>query len=509
MGVSVGYHGLFRKRGSTIQGLGVELTKPGQPTSLTIGTLTSVTIAMSWTAPSTGGPSTDYVIFYRVTGTTPWLQSGNVGGTGTTYTALNLAVYTQYDFQVVPVNAVGFGTYSSTATGMTQHIPVPSAPTSLVASLSTDTTTQLNWIAPSTGITTDYLIQYRTTTGPGSWVTVSHAAQTTTFITVTGLTVATSYDFQVAGVNSSGNGAFSAISTLYTAPSWADSGTYWEVLTTTSSNTVWVAGTTYATIAAAITGTAISFVRASTKYVPTSTGALTTFTTNAVPMVDLGLSIEGGKTNYLLHSQSFNSSWSFNHITQVENVIAAPDGTTTAATFTGTGTNPYAVQSLNIGGSPYVMSFGVWLKVASGTLTVPISASGSDITGSPVSLNCSLTTAWQRFVVYPATTGTSGINYTIGGGGGFGSGNIIHVWGAQTEFDAVGEVLSTYIVTTSSSASRAADAFTIFPTPYTYNITITLNDSSTQTFASTVVTSAGYVLPIRSDGKYIVKVTGA
>jgi hypothetical protein len=51
-------------------------------------------------------------------------------------------------------------------------------------------------------------VQYRTTAGPGAWNTFAHTASTSTAITVTGLTNGTSYDFQVAAVNSVGTGPY-------------------------------------------------------------------------------------------------------------------------------------------------------------------------------------------------------------------------------------------------------------------------------------------------------------
>jgi hypothetical protein len=87
----------------------------------------------------------------------------------------------------------------------------PSAPLSLSASASV-----LTWTVPLTSGSTaivDYLIQYRTTAGPGSWTTWSHTVSTATTATVTGLSPGTSYDFQVAAINSVGTSPFSNIAT--------------------------------------------------------------------------------------------------------------------------------------------------------------------------------------------------------------------------------------------------------------------------------------------------------
>lgn len=62
----------------------------------------------------------------------------------------------------------------------------------------------LTWVTPSDNAGspfTDYLIQYRTTSGPGAWNTFSHPVSTSTSITITALTNGISYDFQVAAIN--------------------------------------------------------------------------------------------------------------------------------------------------------------------------------------------------------------------------------------------------------------------------------------------------------------------
>lgn len=86
----------------------------------------------------------------------------------------------------------------------------PMQVTGLSATSAAGTDAILSWTAPSNGgaAITDYTVQYRPTSG-GSWTTFTHAASTATTQTVTGLTAGTSYDFQVAAVNSAGTGGFS------------------------------------------------------------------------------------------------------------------------------------------------------------------------------------------------------------------------------------------------------------------------------------------------------------
>lgn len=102
-------------------------------------------------------------------------------------------------------------------------------PTSLTAANYANGQVQLTWTAPDNGGSsiTDYLVQYRTSMGPGAWNNFAHSASSSPFIVVTGLADGITYDFQVAGINGycggvgPVSGLFSNIATLtlYTIPS--------------------------------------------------------------------------------------------------------------------------------------------------------------------------------------------------------------------------------------------------------------------------------------------------
>lgn len=87
---------------------------------------------------------------------------------------------------------------------------VPAKVTGLTVGSALDGTLNAAWADTGTGgsAITDYTIQYRLT-GSGSWTTWTHTASTTRSATITGLTAASSYDVQVAAVNSVGTGPFS------------------------------------------------------------------------------------------------------------------------------------------------------------------------------------------------------------------------------------------------------------------------------------------------------------
>lgn len=67
--------------------------------------------------------------------------------------------------------------------------------------------------APPASIT-DYIVEYRTTAGPGVWTSFTDGVSALTGATVTGLSPGVSYDFRVAAVNPSGIGLWSNIVTV-------------------------------------------------------------------------------------------------------------------------------------------------------------------------------------------------------------------------------------------------------------------------------------------------------
>lgn len=100
---------------------------------------------------------------------------------------------------------------NATNTGCAPTVTVPDAPTAVNANAGSSQVT-LTWTAPANdggAAVTDYVVQYRTTAGPGAWTTFADGTNTNTTATVTGLANGTGYDFQVAAVNSVGTGAYS------------------------------------------------------------------------------------------------------------------------------------------------------------------------------------------------------------------------------------------------------------------------------------------------------------
>ncbi len=89
-------------------------------------------------------------------------------------------------------------------------VSVPGAPTAL-AGAAGNAQVALTWTAPASNggaAITDYVVQFKLSAG-SSWTTFADGTSTAPSATVTGLTNASAYSFQVAATNSAGTGTFS------------------------------------------------------------------------------------------------------------------------------------------------------------------------------------------------------------------------------------------------------------------------------------------------------------
>ena len=177
---------------------------PGVPGTLSLaaGGRPSTEINLSWSAPSDTGGGT--ISGYRIKKDGSVLVA-DTSSTGTTYTATGLTRVTEYNFNVAAINEKGTGADGNTP-ALTTSAVVPGAPGTLSLAAGTDANTQINlsWSAPSdTGGAT--ITGYRIKKD-GS-VLVADTSSTGTTYTASGLTGNTSYNFNVAAINSIGTGA--------------------------------------------------------------------------------------------------------------------------------------------------------------------------------------------------------------------------------------------------------------------------------------------------------------
>lgn len=196
-----------------------------------------------------------------------------------------------------------------------------------------------------------------------------------------------------------------------------------------------------------------TFTRSGNGYYFNNLGVLVAAGTN-VPRFDYnpstlaarGLLIENTATNNLLYSDDLtNAAWTKTNCTAAKNAIG-PDGVTnSASTLTATGANGTALQPRTLASA--ARSFSVYLKRKTGGGTVSITRDGgstyTDITASLSSLE------WKRFEIKNSSVldPSCGIKLTT-------SGDEVLVFGMQ---DEAGRYCSSYIPTTSATATRNAD----------------------------------------------------
>jgi hypothetical protein len=239
----------------------------------------------------------------------------------------------------------------------------------------------------------------------------------------------------------------------------------------------------------------IAFTRASSATYAGADGTVKTATTNEARFdhnpttgESLGLLVEEARTNLVTSSADFSTGWTPTRATLTTNQTTAPDGTTTADLLTeDTSTNTHVIQNTFAvtSGTSYTLS--VWAKQnasVSPTRNIRLFLPGGQFgSGSAVAAGFDLATGvitvtnipsatslqfyangWVRVSVTSVCTTTSAAasitlqmtsgvltSYTGGSSG-------LYLWGAQFE---AGAFMTSYIPTTGTTATRAADVASI------------------------------------------------
>ncbi|WP_428486738.1 fibronectin type III domain-containing protein [Rhodopila sp.] len=197
----------------------VAVAIPGQVTGLVASSVSATAVTLSWQTPLIGGYPSNYLVFYRQTGSSGWIDSPSAI-TGTSSQLANLQAGTSYDFQVQAVNGSGTGIASQSLTASTTTVSalplqVPAQVTGLAALTASSTSVQLSWSGQTgSNAAATYSIQYRIT-GSTSW-TSSVSGIAGSSYGVTGLQASTGYDFSIFGVNTGGAGLASVVVSVTT-----------------------------------------------------------------------------------------------------------------------------------------------------------------------------------------------------------------------------------------------------------------------------------------------------
>lgn len=234
-----------------------------------------------------------------------------------------------------------------------------------------------------------------------------------------------------------------------------------------------------------------TFARASAGYAQNQAGLLIPFASGELRRTDKGVLIEGARTNLCLQSQTFdNASWTKSRTSISANAAIAPDGTTTAGKLIETvdsGTHR-AYQTFTKAASAVTYTLSVYLKAAERTFahiriaetgegnpaTVGLNLStgelgtpyGSGITGVSAAV-VAVANGWYRLSITGTTTTDTNLAVYVMTATGLTSGDTsyvgditkgVYIWGTQLE---AASFPSSYIPTTTASATRAADALSV------------------------------------------------
>ena len=239
-----------------------------------------------------------------------------------------------------------------------------------------------------------------------------------------------------------------------------------------------------------------TFTRASSGTYFDSSGVLQTATTNEARIDhfqdgsgNYGLLVEEARTNILLQSEDLTTTWTNFNSTETANTTIAPDGATTADMFVRSSTSSsYIAQAITKAASAIEYTFSAFVHRTAGTgdyvalrcqgafparVDVVYRKSTNAITSSVATTFTGLTSGvetinddWVRIWMTFTTDAVSGLTPVISSNdngvhvdGTSGSSDTTSVfWGMQLE---VGSFATSYIKTTTSSVTRAADVCTI------------------------------------------------
>jgi chitodextrinase len=172
----------------------VDTIAPTAPTALAASGTTETTTNLSWTASTDDVAVTAYEVYNGAT------LVATVSTT--TYNVTGLTAATAYTFSVKAKDAAGNVSASSNVINITTATPfvdtiAPTAPTTLAASGTTTSTTNLTWTASTDNVSVTGYDVYQGST--------LKATVTATSYNVTGLTAATAYTFSVKAKDAAGN----------------------------------------------------------------------------------------------------------------------------------------------------------------------------------------------------------------------------------------------------------------------------------------------------------------
>ncbi|MTI54990.1 fibronectin type III domain-containing protein [Geosporobacter ferrireducens] len=177
---------------------------PSAPTNLSASVISNSRIELSWTDRSNN--ETGFKI-ERKTGSGSYEEIATVGANKTGYTDTGLSSNVTYTYRIRAYNSAGNSGYSNEVSGKTGN--VPSTPTNLSASVTSNSRIELSWTDRSNN-ETGFKIERKT--GSGSYEEIATVGANKTGYTDTGLSSNVTYTYRIRAYNSAGNSGYSNVS---------------------------------------------------------------------------------------------------------------------------------------------------------------------------------------------------------------------------------------------------------------------------------------------------------
>ncbi|MDQ1686221.1 MAG: large repetitive protein, partial [Frankiaceae bacterium] len=403
-------------------------TSPSAPTSAS-ASAGDGQATVTWQSAFNGGSAiTSYDVRYSTNGGSSWTSAGVAYG-GSPAVVTGLTNGTSYVFDVAAINGIGASSYSAPSAAV---VPagVAGAP-SAVSATAGDMQATVTWTAPAPNGTTitGYDVRY-SSNGGSTWISAG-APYAGSPAVVTGLTNGTSYIFDVAAIDASGTGAYSAASaavTPSTTPAvpafvsltrgnsqvsltWSSGGnggsaiTGYDVEWTSDNGTTWSSPLSAATTSPA-TSTTVTGLTNGTTYKfriaainangPSNFSAASNgVTPAAVPDAPMSATATRGNASVMVSWTAPSANGAL--ITAYEVRYSTDSGTTWTSAGTGYGSSPVTVSGLS-NGTSYVFDVAARNLVGQGAFSaasnavVPATVPGvpTSVTGSPADGQVSL-----------------------------------------------------------------------------------------------------------------------
>lgn len=188
-------------------------TLPTAPSALTVGSVTTTTIPLTWSNP-TGTLVNDTVYRWAGAACSGTVTATSLGSASTSNTQSGLASATQFAFEVAAWSSGGTSAVTSCVSGTT----LPTAPTGLTVGTVTTVTIPLTWTNPSGTLVNDTVYRWAGSSCSGS-ATATSLGSAGTSNTQSGLATASTFSFEIQAWSAGGKSVVTSCVTGTTLPS--------------------------------------------------------------------------------------------------------------------------------------------------------------------------------------------------------------------------------------------------------------------------------------------------